>query len=347
MFTHEYTSQRPVHPRPGAAAPSSLLQAADVRSLGGHRARITWQAFERGQGRTLGQALRRVMLSSMEGCAPTEVTLLGIGHEHDPVDGVSDHRVHVLLNLKGVVFRLLHRNEATMVLRGQRPGPLTAGDILAPSAVVVLNPEHLFAHLDIGARLDLQIRLERGCGYVPGTLRRFADEPTLLPGRIVLDAAFSPVRSVSFDVERVRVEHRADLDRLVMEIETDGSIAPEEAVRQAASRLAEQLAGFAETCPMPRHVGAFSPVNVATLVAPILLRPVDDLDLTMRSSNCLKAENLHRIGDLIERTDTELLKAPNLGRKSLNEIKAALAERGLVLGTHMPNWPPSGDGWRV
>lgn len=283
----------------------------------------------------------------------TEVTLPDIWHEQARVDGVEEDLVQVLLNLKGVVFRLSQRNQATLVLHKHSPGLVTAGDILAPSDAVLLNPGHVIAHLDRGAKLDLQIRLERGRGYVPGTLRRFADEPrrpigpTGPSGRIVLDAAFSPVRSVSFDVERVRVEHRADLDRLVMEIETNGAISPAQALRQAAGLLAEQLAGFAVTDLMPPDVSMVCPVIEAALSDPILQCPVDDLGLTVRSSNCLKAESIHSIGNLIQRTETELLKAPNLGRKSLNEIKEALAARGLVLGTCLPSRPPRGDGWRV
>ena len=332
MFTHEFKSQRPTLALVDASAPS-VLNSVDVVPLGGHRARITLQAFERGHGRTLGQAMRRILLASLEGCAPTEVTLPGIWHDHARVEGVEEDLVHLLLNLKGVVFRLSDRNEASLVLRKQRPGPVTAGDILTPTDVVVVNPGHLIAHLEAGASLDLQIRLERGHGYVPGTLRRFAGEPAQLPGRLMLDASFSPVRSVSFDVESVRVDRRTELDRLVMEIETDGSMTPAEAVSQAARLLAEQLAGFAGADPLPQALGAVCPVIDARLADPILLCPIDDLELTLRSSNCLKAENIHRIGELIQRTDTDLLKTPNLGRKSLNEIKGALAARGLLLGT--------------
>jgi DNA-directed RNA polymerase subunit alpha len=189
----------------------------------------------------------------------------------------------------------------------------------------------------------MQIKVEKGRGYVPGNLRRFGDEPTKSIGRIVLDASFSPVRRVSYAVENARVEQRTDLDKLVMEIETNGAISPEEAIRASAKILVEQLVVFAQlphedgeifqTPSAPRTGGNFDP---------ILLRPVDELELTVRSANCLKAENIYYIGDLIQRTETELLKTPNLGRKSLNEIKEVLASRGLTLGARLENWPPQG-----
>ncbi len=345
MFTDEFKSPRPVNALAGAA---TLLQSkmVDVQPLGAHRARITLQAFERGHGRTLGQALRRVLLSSLEGCAPTEVLLPGVLHEQVRIDGIEEDLVQLLLNLKGVVFRLSHLNEATLVLRKQGPGPVTAGDILAPANAAVINPQHVVAHLGAGASLDLQIRLERGWGYVPGTLRRFADEPAGHSGRIVLDASFSPVRCVRFEVESVRVERRTDLERLVMDIETDGSIEPAQALHEGARLLTAQLNGLADDDSKRLDFGAVGSGIPMPAPDPILLRPVDDLQLTVRSSNCLRAEDIHSIGDLIQRTETELLKTPNLGRKSLREIQAALAARGLTLGTRLPDRLARRDVWR-
>ncbi len=316
-------------------------KAIQVEPLGNHRAKATLEPFERGYGHTLGNALRRVLLSSMVGYAPTEVTIAGVLHEYTTVDGVQEDVVHIMLNLKGVVFRLHNRDEVTLVLRKEGEGPVVAGDIQTPHDVEIINPEHVIANLSHGGKLDMQIKVEKGRGYVPGTLRRYGDEPTKSIGRIVLDASFSPVARVSYTVESARVEQRTDLDKLVMEIVTNGAITPEEAIRSSAKILVEQLAVFAQL--EVDEIDAFAhPAQRSTQFDPILLRPVDELELTVRSANCLKAENIYYIGDLIQRTETELLKTPNLGRKSLNEIKEVLASRGLTLGMKLENWPPAG-----
>jgi DNA-directed RNA polymerase subunit alpha len=319
-------------------------KAIQVEPLGGHRAKATLEPFERGYGHTLGNALRRVLLSSMVGYAPTEVTIAGVLHEYSAIDGVQEDVVHIMLNLKSVVFRLHNRDEVTLVLRKEGEGPVTAADIQTPHDVEIINPEHVIAHLSQGGKLDMQIKVEKGRGYVPGNMRRFGDEPTKSIGRIVLDASFSPVRRVSYAVENARVEQRTDLDKLVMEIETNGAISPEEAIRQSAKILVEQLAVFAQLeDKLEGYIGGGGgEVTRPTTFDPILLRPVDELELTVRSANCLKAENIYYIGDLIQRTETELLKTPNLGRKSLNEIKEVLASRGLTLGARLENWPPQG-----
>jgi DNA-directed RNA polymerase subunit alpha len=316
-------------------------KAIQVEPLGGHRAKAILEPFERGYGHTLGNALRRVLLSSMVGYAPTEVTNAGVLHEYSAIDGVQEDVVHIMLNLKGVVFRLHNRDEVTLVLRKEGEGPVTAADIQTPHDVEIINPEHVIAHLAQGGKLDMQIKVEKGRGYVPGNLRRYGDEPTKSIGRIVLDASFSPVKRVSYAVENARVEQRTDLDKLVMEIETNGAIPPEEAIRQSARILVEQLAIFAQLEVNPHEMFEAQPRSAPTF-DPILLRPVDELELTVRSANCLKAENIYYIGDLIQRTETELLKTPNLGRKSLNEIKEVLASRGLTLGARLENWPPQG-----
>jgi DNA-directed RNA polymerase subunit alpha len=318
-------------------------KAIHVEPLGTNRARATLEPFERGYGHTLGNALRRVLLSSMVGYAPTEVTIAGVLHEYSTVDGVQEDVVHIMLNLKGVVFKLLNRDEVTLVLRKEGEGPVTAADIQTPHDVEVVNGDHVIAHLSQGGKIDMQIKVEKGRGYVPGTLRRYADEPTKSIGRIVLDASFSPVSRVSYAVENARVEQRTDLDKLVMEIETNGAITPEEAIRASAKILVEQLAIFAQL--EPNEIFQSEQITRGPQggsFEPILLRPVDELELTVRSANCLKAENIYYIGDLIQRTETELLKTPNLGRKSLNEIKEVLASRGLTLGARLENWPPTG-----
>ncbi|RZI81718.1 MAG: DNA-directed RNA polymerase subunit alpha [Rubrivivax sp.] len=315
-------------------------KAIQVEPLGGHRAKVTLEPFERGYGHTLGNALRRVLLSSMVGFAPTEVTIAGVLHEYSTLDGVQEDVVHIMLNLKGVVFRLHNRDEVTLVLRKDGEGPVTAADIQTPHDVEIVNPNHVICHLSQGGKLDMQIKVEKGRGYVPGSLRRYGEETKAI-GRIVLDASFSPVRRVSYTVESARVEQRTDLDKLVMEIETNGAISPEEAIRASAKILVEQLAVFAQL--EGSEIAAFdAPAKSAQNFDPILLRPVDELELTVRSANCLKAENIYYIGDLIQRTETELLKTPNLGRKSLNEIKEVLASRGLALGSRLEAWPPQG-----
>ncbi len=317
-------------------------KAIQVEPLGGHRAKATLEPFERGYGHTLGNALRRVLLSSMVGFAPTEVTIAGVLHEYSTIDGVQEDVVHIMLNLKGVVFKLHNRDEVTLVLRKEGEGPVTAADIQTPHDVEIINPEHVIAHLSQGGKLDMQIKVEKGRGYVPGNIRRFGDESTKSIGRIVLDASFSPVRRVSYSVENARVEQRTDLDKLVMEIETNGAMSPEEAIRASAKILVEQLIVF--TALEGQGIRIDVPYGNSEPEGPeppaILLRPVDELELTVRSANCLKAENIYYIGDLVQRSETELLKTPNLGRKSLNEINEVLASRGLTLGTRLEGWPP-------
>ena len=313
-----------------------------VEQIGHNRAKVTLEPFERGYGHTLGNALRRVLLSSMVGYAVTEVTIAGVVHEYSSIDGVQEDVVNILLNLKGVVVKLHNRDEVTLSLRKDGEGAVTAADIQTPHDVEIINPGHVIANLSQGGKIDIQLKVETGRGYVPGTVRRYGEEPSKSIGRIVLDASFSPVSRVSYSVENARVEQRTDLDRLVMEIETNGAITAEDAVRASSKILVEQLAVFAQ----------LEGDQISSLMAeaprgnqnydPILLRPVDELELTVRSANCLKAEDIYYIGDLIQRTENELLKTPNLGRKSLNEIKEVLASRGLTLGMKLENWPPAG-----
>ena len=322
---------------------SNLLKpkSINVEQLGLNRAKVALEPFERGYGHTLGNALRRVLLSSMSGYAATEVTIAGVLHEYSSIDGVQEDVVNILLNLKGVVFKLHNRDEVTLSLRKDGEGVVTAGDIQTPHDVEIINPNHVVAHLSHGGKLDMQIKVEKGRGYVPGSMRRHGDEPTKSIGRIVLDASFSPVKRVSYTVESARVEQRTDLDKLVVDIETNGAISAEDAVRASAKILVEQLAVFAQL--EGSELAAFdAPVSRGgAQFDPILLRPVDELELTVRSANCLKAENIYYIGDLIQRTENELLKTPNLGRKSLNEIKEVLASRGLTLGMKLESWPPA------
>ncbi len=310
----------------------------DVQSSSPFHAKVVMEPFERGYGHTLGNALRRVLLSSMPGYAPTEVRITGVLHEYSALDGVQEDVVDILLNLKGVVLKLHNRDHVLLKLAKSGEGAVTAADIEPNHDVEIINPEHVIAHLTAGGKLEMEIKVERGRGYQPATAR-VKPEGGRTIGSILLDASFSPVRRVSYAVESARVEQRTDLDKLVLDIETNGVVEPEQAVRYAASVLVEQLSVFAD---LQGTEGPARGTGPAPQVDPILLRPVDDLELTVRSANCLKAENIYYIGDLIQRTETELLKTPNLGRKSLNEIKEVLASRGLSLGMKLENWPPAG-----
>jgi DNA-directed RNA polymerase subunit alpha len=309
----------------------------DVQSLSPVQARVVMEPFERGYGHTLGNALRRILLSSMPGYAPTEVSIEGVLHEYSTIDGVVEDVVDILLNLKGIVFKLNSRDEVVLQLKKEGEGIVYARDIETSHDVEIINPDHVIAHLQVGGKLAMELKVEKSRGYVPGNVRQLDDTGKSI-GNLVLDASFSPVRRVSYYVESARVEQRTDLDKLIMDIETNGVINPEEAIRTAARILMDQLSVFADlegtALPIEHHK--------AVQVDPILLRPVDDLELTVRSANCLKAENIYYIGDLIQRTENELLKTPNLGRKSLNEIKEVLAARGLTLGMKLENWPPAG-----
>jgi len=312
----------------------------DVQTLSPVHARVVMEPFERGYGHTLGNALRRILLSSMPGTAPTEVSIDGVLHEYSTLEGVREDVVDIVLNLKGVVLKMHNRAEATLTLSKKGSGTdtkVTAADIESTHDIEIINPDHIIAHVAAGGKLDMQIKVENGRGYVPANARPVAKENRGI-GNVMIDASFSPVRRVSYMVESARVEQRTDLDKLIIDIETNGAIDPEEAIRYAARMLMEQLSVFADLEGTPLSIEA----PKQTSVDPILLRPVDDLELTVRSANCLKAENIYYIGDLIQRTETELLKTPNLGRKSLNEIKEVLASRGLTLGMRLENWPPAG-----
>ncbi|MDQ5878957.1 MAG: DNA-directed polymerase subunit alpha [Pseudomonadota bacterium] len=308
----------------------------DVQSVSPVQAKVVMEPFERGYGHTLGNALRRILLSSMQGYAATEVSIDGVLHEYSTLDGVQEDIVDILLNLKGIVFKLHGRDSVVLQLKKDGEGVVRASDIETSHDVEIINPDHVIAHLSVGGKLAMEIKVERGCGYVPGNVRNLGDNKSI--GKLVLDASFSPVRRVAYNVESARVEQRTDLDKLIIDIETNGVVEPEDAIRTAARMLIDQLSVFADL----EGTAVAVEQKASVQVDPILLRPVDDLELTVRSANCLKAENIYYIGDLIQRTENELLKTPNLGRKSLNEIKEVLAARGLTLGMKLENWPPAG-----
>jgi DNA-directed RNA polymerase subunit alpha len=306
----------------------------EVQRVSSMQAKIVMEPFERGYGHTLGNALRRILLSFMPGYAPTEVKIASVLHEYSSIDGVQEDVVEILLNLKGVVLKLHNAKVAVLTLKKEGVGIVTAGDIIVDADTEVINPSHVIAHLTAGGKIDMEIKVEQGRGYVSAIARQAPGENRSV-GHIALDASFSPVSRVSYAVESARVEQRTDLDKLIMEIETNGAIDPEEAIRYAARILVEQFSVFAalEGTPAPVEKPQTPKVD------PMLLRPVDDLELTPRSSNCLKAQSIHYVGDLIQNTENDLLRTPNLGRKSLNEIKQVLAEHGLSLGMKLENWP--------
>lgn len=311
----------------------------DVTENSPTHAKVVLEPLERGFGHTLGNALRRILLSSMPGCAIIEVEIDGVEHEYSAIEGVQEDVIEILLNLKGVavVMNDLDKNQAILELSKSGPCVVTAGDIVVDHGVEIKNPDHIIATITGDTTLVMRLTIARGRGYQPADARRNDEDETRTIGRLQLDASFSPVRRLAYSVESARVEQRTDLDKLVLDLETNGTIDPEEAIRRSATILQQQLAVFVDL----EHEKSLEPEEKEEEIDPILLRPVDDLELTVRSANCLKAENIYYIGDLVQRTEVELLKTPNLGKKSLTEIKDVLASRGLSLGLRLENWPPA------
>ena len=308
-----------------------------VEEVSKTHAKVTLEPLERGFGHTLGNALRRILLSSMPGAAIVECEIDGVLHEYSAIEGVKEDVIEILLNLKGVAVQLHERDEAVLSLNKKGPGVVTAADIELDHGVEVANPSHVIANLGDNAELKVLLKVASGRGYETVDMRNQGEEETQAIGKLQLDATYSPVLRVAYSVESARVEQRTDLDKLVIDLETDGTIEPEEAIRRSATILQQQLSSFVN---LESDV-VVEQVREEEEIDPILLRPVDDLELTVRSANCLKAENIYYIGDLIQRTEVELLKTPNLGKKSLTEIKDVLAQRGLSLGMHLENWPPA------
>ncbi|ODS24889.1 DNA-directed RNA polymerase subunit alpha [Candidatus Endobugula sertula] len=302
-------------------------------------AKVILEPLERGFGHTLGNALRRILLSSMPGCAVIEAEIDGVEHEYSAIEGVQEDVIEILLNLKGVAVVMHDQEKVQTVLSLRKKGPcvVTAGDIIVDHEVEIKNPEYVIATITGSIDFNMQLTVSRGRGYQPSDARQSGDDETRTIGRLQLDASYSPVKRLSYSVESARVEQRTDLDKLVLDLETNGTIDPEEAIRRSATILQQQLAVFVDL----QSEKLAEPEEKEEEVDPILLRPVDDLELTVRSANCLKAENIYYIGDLIQRTEVELLKTPNLGKKSLTEIKDVLASRGLSLGLRLENWPPA------
>ncbi len=307
----------------------------DIQEVSPTRAKVTLEPLERGFGHTLGNTLRRILLSSMPGCAITEVQIDGVLHEYSTLEGVQEDVIDILLNVKGIAVTMHNLDETVIRLSKDGAGQVTAGDFQLNQDIEIANPDHLICSLNDNGSIRLEARVTRGCGYVPvDSLEE--EEETRPIGVLRLDATYSPMRRVAYSVDSARVEQRTDLDKLILDLETNGTIDPEECIRRAATILQQQLAVFVDL------ESAGDPVAEERRdeIDPILIRPVDDLELTVRSANCLKAENIYSIGDLIQRTEVELLKTPNLGKKSLTEIKDVLASRGLSLGMRLENWPP-------
>lgn len=312
-------------------------QVIQVDEFDSCHSRVVLEPLERGFGHTLGNALRRILLSSMPGCAIEEVEIDGVDHEYSTIEGVREDVIEILLNLKGVATVLNNKDEVVLSLNKKGSGVLTAGDITVDHDVEVINPDHVIANLNSNGEINMHLTVRKGRGYSPADSRVQDDDETRSVGKLLLDASYSPVSRISYSVENARVEQRTDLDKLIIDLETNGTIEPEEAIRRAATILQHQLAVFVD---LQSEIIA-EPEEREDEIDPILLRPVDDLELTVRSANCLKAEDIYYIGDLIQRTEVELLKTPNLGKKSLTEIKDVLATRGLSLGLRLENWPPS------
>ena len=312
-------------------------QVINVDEADKYHSKVVLEPLERGFGHTLGNALRRILLSSMPGCAVEEVQIDGVVHEYSTIEGVREDVIEILLNLKMVAVVLNGKDEAVLSLSKKGSGIVTAGDITEDHDVEIINPDHVIANLNSNGELNMHLTVRKGRGYSPADSRVAEDDETRAVGRLLLDASYSPVTRVSYSVENARVEQRTDLDKLILDLETNGTIDPEEAIRCAATILQHQLNVFVD---LQSEIIA-EPEEREDEIDPILLRPVDDLELTVRSANCLKAEDIYYIGDLIQRTEVELLKTPNLGKKSLTEIKDVLATRGLSLGLRLENWPPS------
>ena len=312
-------------------------QVIHVDELGECHSRVVLEPLERGFGHTLGNALRRILLSSMPGCAVEEVQINGVVHEYSTIEGVREDVIEILLNLKMIAVVLNGKDEVVLSLSKKGSGIVTAGDITEDHDVEIINSDHVIANLNDNGEFNMHLTVRKGRGYLAADNRVAEDDETRTVGKLLLDASYSRVVRMSYSVENARVEQRTDLDKLIIDLETNGTIDPEEAIRCAATILQHQLNVFVD---LQSEIIA-EPEEREDEIDPILLRPVDDLELTVRSANCLKAEDIYYIGDLIQRTEVELLKTPNLGKKSLTEIKDVLATRGLSLGLRLENWPPS------
>ena len=300
------------------------------------KARLVAEPLERGFGVTLGNALRRVLLSSLQGAAVTAIQIDGVVHEFSSLEGVREDVVDIVLNIKQLALRMHAEGPKRMTLRATGPGPVTAGQIEVPSDIEVLNPNHVICTLDDGASIRMELTVQNGKGYVASEFNRPEDAPI---GLIAVDALYSPVKRVAYRVEPTRQGQSLDYDKLVLEVETNGAVSPVDAVAYASRILQDQLQIFI-TFDEPKKAPEAVDGKPDLPFNPALLKKVDELELSVRSANCLKNDNIVYIGDLIQKTEAEMLRTPNFGRKSLNEIKEVLTSMGLSLGMDVPNWPP-------
>ena len=309
----------------------------DIRSIGPFHSRLTLEPLDRGFGHTLGNALRRVMLSSIPGCAATEVRIAGVVHEYGRIDGMREDIVRLLLNLKSVVFKMDDADRASVRLAKSGPAVVAAADFQLPHNISIVNRELPLAELARGGALDMEVTVERGVGYIPAAARDRADKTF---GVLYLDASFSPIKRVSFEVENARVEGRTDLDRLLLDVETNGTYEFDEIVQFASRYLITRLNAFAALEDKDLAIQVVDKRQGAAQNS-LLSEKVDILELTIRSQNCLRQENIRYIGELVQKNERDLMRTPNLGRKSLTEITHALAKRQLSLGMSLPNWRPN------
>ena len=308
----------------------------NIENLSLNNTRVTLEPLERGFGHTLGSALRRILLSSIVGSSVTEVSIDGVQHEYSTIEGVQEDVIDIMLNLKDISFKMNGSLSSSLTLSKNEVGPVLASDIELKNDIEIVNPDHVIANITTeGASINMQIEVNEGIGYSSANQRK--DNSNRVVGSLLIDASYSPIKKVAYKVDSARVEQRTDLDKLIIELETDGTIDPEECIREAATILHDQVSVFVDLKAIEEKEQKIEEAEID----PNLLRPVDDLELTVRSANCLKAENVYYIGDLIQRSENELLKTPNLGKKSLTEIKDILGTYGLSLGMKLDNWPPS------
>jgi DNA-directed RNA polymerase subunit alpha len=299
------------------------------------RSKFVIEPLEPGFGYTLGNSLRRTLLSSIPGAAIKQIKIDGVLHEFGTIEGVTEDVTDIVLNLKGVAIKMEVEGPKRLEIRATGPGVVTAGDISTSAGIEILNRDQVICHLDEGASLHMELTVEQGKGYVPADKNRPEDAPI---GLVSVDALYSPIRKVSYKVEPTREGQVLDYDKLTLNVETDGSLKPEDAIAYAARILQDQLSVFVNF-EEPDH-GVRTDVDEDLEFNPILLKKVDELELSVRSANCLKNDNIVYIGDLIQKTEAEMLRTPNFGRKSLNEIKEVLSGMGLHLGMELVDWPP-------
>jgi DNA-directed RNA polymerase subunit alpha len=300
----------------------------------GRTAKIVFEPLERGYGTTIGNSLRRMLLSSLPGGAVTSVKFEGVMHEYDTIKGVREDVMDIILTMKELDIDMLNSESTSIILDAKGPAVVTAGDIQCPAGVTIMNPEMVLAHLNEDTVLKFEAIVKKGRGYDPAHERENDDRAV---GFLLVDASYSPIRRVATRVENARVSQKTNYDKLIMEIETNGSLTPEEAIGAASNIIQDQLAVFSDFTALEDEM---TPEGEDDGIEEVLAQPIDHLDLSVRSMNCLKSDDIFRVGDLVQRSEQEMLRTPNFGRKSLTEIKEVLENMGLGLGMKLESWPP-------